>query len=204
MLGMHGNSLKTLRQDLLMQRTRFAASAGYLESLNTLNAELNLFLAQKNPSLIALYIPIQNEPDLRPGLLSWVSEKSGRRLALPFARPDKHLDFYEWAEGDVLIASKYGVPEPDPKGSELIAPDCILLPCVGWTESIAGEKHRYWRLGYGGGYFDRTLAQLRMTNPNLLCIGVGFDWQKLDGTQWQAQVHDEPLDFMLTESGLKK
>jgi 5-formyltetrahydrofolate cyclo-ligase len=77
-----------------------------------------------------------------------------------------------------------------------------LIPCVGWSQSKVGDKNHHWRLGYGGGYFDRTLAQLRKAKPNLLCIGIGFDWQKLDDAQWQAQTHDEPLDAMLTESGL--
>jgi 5-formyltetrahydrofolate cyclo-ligase len=73
---------------------------------------------------------------------------------------------------------------------------------VGWSESTEGDKKRYWRLGYGGGYFDRTLAQLRISKPNLLCVGIGFHWQKLDDSQWQAQTHDEPLDAILTETGL--
>jgi len=78
-----------------------------------------------------------------------------------------------------------------------------LMPCVGWTSSVlAGEPH-FWRLGYGGGYFDRTLAQLRKNKPNLICMGIGFDWQKLNDDQWSAQTHDEPLDMLLTESGLR-
>jgi 5-formyltetrahydrofolate cyclo-ligase len=60
----------------------------------------------------------------------------------------------------------------------------------------------YWRLGYGGGYFDRTIAGLRTIKPNVVCIGVGYDWQQLKPNQWQAEAHDEPLDAMLTESGL--
>jgi len=204
MLGMHGNSLKTLRLELLTQRTRFAADASYPKNLNQLTTGLDLFLTQENPSSIALYIPIQNEPDLRTLLLSWVLGSGKRQLALPFARADKHLDFYIWEAGDILIPSKHGVPEPDPSNPQRaqVIPDCILIPCVGWSQSI-GSKNRYWRLGYGGGYFDRTLTQLRKAKPSLICIGIGFDWQKLDDAQWQAQTHDEPLDFMLTETGLK-
>ena len=205
MHGMHGNSLKTLRQELLLKRTHFAAGASYPESLNKLTAVLSQFLSQQNPSSIALYVPIQNEPDLRPTLLSWASSNNECQLALPFARPDKHLEFYTWENGDLLIPSKHHVPEPDPKNAQRrpIIPDCILIPCVGWSQSKVGGKNHYWRLGYGGGYFDRTLAHLRKAKPGLLCIGIGFDWQQLDDTQWQAQTHDEPLDFMLTESALK-
>jgi 5-formyltetrahydrofolate cyclo-ligase len=61
----------------------------------------------------------------------------------------------------------------------------------------------YWRLGYGGGYFDRTLARLHVTKPNMISIGVGYDWQQLSPAQWQPEAHDEPLDAMLTESGLR-
>jgi 5,10-methenyltetrahydrofolate synthetase len=153
---------------------------------------------------IALYWPIQDELDLRPTLIAWSKHAFGRQLALPFARPDKHLDFYEWQDGDKLIPSKHSVPEPDPNNLDrpTISPDCILIPCVGWSSSNVNGKTHYWRLGYGGGYFDRTLKDLRKKNSKLICIGIGFDWQKLDDSQWAAQTHDEPLDMLLTESGL--
>jgi 5,10-methenyltetrahydrofolate synthetase len=206
MVDMHGNSLKTLRLDLLEQRKAFASGQSYLEVQDSLIAKLNAFLTNEGSLLrsIALYWPIQQEVDLRPTLLAWSQIAPNRKLALPVARPDKHLDFYEWLNGDVLIPSKHGVPEPNPQNSSrpAINPDCILIPCVGWSSSNINGKIHYWRLGYGGGYFDRTLAQLRKTNPNLICIGVGFDWQKLDDAQWAAQTHDEPLDLLLTESGL--
>ncbi|SNX27755.1 5-formyltetrahydrofolate cyclo-ligase [Polynucleobacter meluiroseus] len=203
---MHGNSVKTLRQDLLAQRKSFAACGDDVPLKTALLSHLQDFL-QKNASRlgsIALYWPIQDEVDLRGSLLTWVEEDKARRLCLPFARPDKHLDFYAWQEGDTLIPSQHGVPEPDPNNPRRaqIAPDCILIPCVGWSESMSATRHYFWRLGYGGGYFDRTLAQLRQAKPDLLCVGIGFDWQKLNDAQWQSQTHDEPLDIMLTESGI--
>ncbi len=206
MVDMHGNSPKTLRQDLLKQRKEFATGEGYASATANLIAQLNQFLANAGKSIqsIALYWPIQHELDLRTTLLAWMKNDAQRRLALPFARPDKHLDFFEWHEGDVLIPSKHGVPEPNPSKTSRpqLTPDCILIPCVGWSSSELEGKTYYWRLGYGGGYFDRTLAQLRKNNPNLICMGIGFDWQKLDDAQWAAQTHDEPLDMLLTESGL--
>ena len=207
MVDMHGNSLKTLRQDLLKQRKEFAAGQNYAQTKERLIAGLGQFLegAGKSLGTIALYWPIQDEIDLRPALISWASKVSGRRLALPFARPDKHLDFYEWHDGDVLIPSQHGVPEPSPNNPSrpAIDPDCILIPCVAWSSSDLAGKAHFWRLGYGGGYFDRTLAQLRKNKPNLICMGIGFEWQKLNDDQWSAQTHDEPLDMLLTESGLR-
>jgi 5,10-methenyltetrahydrofolate synthetase len=206
MVDMHGNSPKSLRQDLLAQRKQFAASASYPMAQEATLTGLASFLHTHDTQVqsIALYCPIQGELDLRPALLAWAEGIEGKTLALPFARPDKHLDFYVWQEGDLLIPSRHGVPEPDPNNPRRpqVSPDCILIPCVGWSESKVGDKTHYWRLGYGGGYFDRTLAHLRQAKPNLLCVGIGFDWQKLDDAQWQAQTHDEPLDAMLTESGL--
>ena len=206
MVDMHGNSLKSLRQDLLAQRKLFTASASFSTTQEAILGGLARFLNDHETQVqsVALYCPIQDELDLQPTLLAWASSKVGKTLALPLARPDKHLDFYTWQEGDLLIPSRHGIPEPDPNNPRRpqVTPDCILIPCVGWSESRMGDKKLYWRLGYGGGYFDRTLAQLRKAKPNLLCIGIGFDWQKLDDKQWQAQTHDEPLDAMLTESGL--
>jgi len=207
MVDMHGNSPKSLRQDLLKQRKEFAAGQNYAQTKDRLIAGLSQFLEGDGKSLgtIAVYWPIQDEVDLRPALMAWANQVFGRRLALPFARPDKHLDFYEWQDGDVLTPSQHGVPEPSPNNPlrPAVTPDCILMPCVGWTSSVlAGEPH-FWRLGYGGGYFDRTLAQLRKNKPNLICMGIGFDWQKLNDDQWSAQTHDEPLDMLLTESGLR-
>lgn len=206
MVDMHGNSVKTLRQELLKQRKDFAVGANYSQASAALIASLNNFLVKEGAAFrsIALYWPIQDEIDLRPALSIWAKSAIGRLLALPVARPDKHLDFHKWQEGDSLVPSEYGIPEPDPSNiaRPAIHPDCILIPCVGWSSSTANDKTYYWRLGYGGGYFDRTLSTLRQKNPNLICIGIGFDWQKLDDSQWAAQTHDEPLDFLITESGL--
>jgi 5-formyltetrahydrofolate cyclo-ligase len=206
MVDMHENSPKTLRQNLLKQRTAFAAEQNYAQIQALLIDRLNLLLAEQGNAWqsIALYWPIQDEIDLRSTMLAWVKNDPNRTLTLPFARSDKYLDFYQWLQGDRLHPSKHGVPEPDPSNAArpLINPDCILIPCVGWSSSVVDEKPRYWRLGYGGGYFDRTLADLRKKNPKLVCIGIAFDWQKLDDSQWSAQIHDEPLNMLLTESGL--
>lgn len=203
---MHGNSPKSLRQHLLRQRAQLAAQADYSQICAQLIAGLNQFLAGEGKCLesIALYWPIQNEPDLRPTLISWANSSTHHKMALPFARADKQLDFYEWQDGDDLRPSEHGVPEPIPSNLNrpAIDPDCILIPCVGWSCSSKNGKTHYWRLGYGGGYFDRTLSGLRKRNPGLICLGIGFNWQKLDPTQWSAQAHDEPLDMLLTETDL--
>jgi 5,10-methenyltetrahydrofolate synthetase len=203
--------LKALRNRLLRERSAYAQDPSASFASHALLAALNHALATELQSIesIALYWPIQQEIDLRQCLSEWAKAKHGRQLALPIMRADKQLDFYTWQDGDALVSRQYGISEPNPKDSniQLIEPDCILIPCVGWSWAI--NTHRdslqmhYWRLGYGGGYFDRTLARLRATKPSMACIGVGYDCQQLSSSQWQAEAHDEPLDAILTESGLR-
>jgi 5,10-methenyltetrahydrofolate synthetase len=203
--------LKTLRNRLLHERTAYAQdpSTSYVSQAVVATLDRALKVELKSIESIALYWPIQQEIDLRQCLISWANAKNGRQLALPVMRVGKQLDFYTWQEGDALVNQQHGISEPNPKDPNIqsIEPDCILIPCVGWSWAV--NTHRdslqmhYWRLGYGGGYFDRTLAHLRASKLGIMCIGVAHDWQQLSRAQWQPEAHDEPLDAMLTESGLR-
>jgi 5-formyltetrahydrofolate cyclo-ligase len=203
--------LKTLRNRLLRERAAFAQDPIASSVSQAVVAALNHTLTAELQSLgsIALYWPIQQEIDLRQCLIDWAKAKNGRQLALPIMRAEKQLDFYAWQDGDALVNQQHGISEPntDDPNIQAIEPDCILIPCVGWSWAVNTHKNslqmHYWRLGYGGGYFDRTLARLRAKRPSIVCIGVGYDWQQLSPAQWQPEAHDEPLDAMLTESGLR-
>jgi 5-formyltetrahydrofolate cyclo-ligase len=203
--------LKTLRNRLLRERVAYAQEPSTASASQAVVAALNRALIAELQSLgsIALYWPIQQEIDLRQCLISWAKAKNGRQLALPVMRADKRLDFYAWQDGDALVNQQHGISEPNSNDPNIepIEPDCILIPCVGWSWGVNTHRNslqmHYWRLGYGGGYFDRTLAHLRASKPSMICIGVGYDWQQLSLAQWQAEAHDEPLDAMLTESGLR-
>jgi 5-formyltetrahydrofolate cyclo-ligase len=203
--------LKTLRSQLLLQRTSYAQDPANCSVNKAVIAALNRALTTDLQSLgsIAFYWPIQQEIDLRQCLIDWAKAKHGRQLALPVMRADKQLDFYAWHDGDALVSQQHGISEPNLNDPNIqpIEPDCILIPCVGWSWAGNAQKDclqmQSWRLGYGGGYFDRTLARLRAIKPGIVCIGVGYDWQRLNPNQWQPEAHDEPLDAMLTESGLR-
>jgi 5-formyltetrahydrofolate cyclo-ligase len=212
MFAMPNKEPKTLRSGLLIQRASYAKSEGGSATSESIAAHLREALQTElhSTQTVALYWPIQNEIDLRSTLVEWAKTGCNRQLALPVMRADKELDFFLWRDEEPLILQQHGILEPNPEdpNAASIQPDCILIPCLGWSWDT--NRHRdlqhkqFWRLGYGGGYFDRTLAKLRKEKPTVMCIGVACDWQQLSSAEWRPEAHDEPLDAMLTESGLRR
>lgn len=133
---------------------------------------------------LGVYWPIRGEPDLRPAY----SLLSGRgvQLALPVvAQKDAPLTFIEWMPGAALTKDQFGVSIPV-SGTEM-QPDALVIPCVGFNR-------QHYRLGYGGGFYDRTLA----VQPRPLAIGVCYGFAL---TGFEADAHDAPLDVVITETG---
>ena len=138
------------------------------------------------PRMMAFCWPIKHEPDVRAVVESWAG--LGVRAALPVVlAPDRPLVFREWTADSRLEADRYGIPTP--VDGDFVQPDMILLPLNGFD--AAG-----YRLGYGGGYFDRTLATL---SPRPLAVGVGFEINRLPSIRPEA--HDQRLDWIVTENG---
>lgn len=133
------------------------------------------------------YWPIKGEPDLRPLLAALHDE--GVIIALPVvevrAAP---LIFRCWTPGTKMVRGDWNIPIPPPEAARL-TPDITLAPCLGWDD-------RCFRLGWGGGYFDRTLAVLK---PRPLTIGVALTAARLPTIH--PQPHDIALDLILTEDG---
>lgn len=113
----------------------------------------------------------------------------GAVAALPAViAKDAPLQFRKWWPGAPMTFGVYGIPIPD--GTELVIPDAAIVPMNGFDESG-------YRLGYGGGYFDRTLAA---TVPRPLAIGVSFELARLPTIY--PQPHDISMDFVVTEAGI--
>jgi 5,10-methenyltetrahydrofolate synthetase len=133
--------------------------------------------------------PVQNEPDLRPFIAGLIA--AGCRAVLPVVlRPGVPLAFREWWPEQPLVPDRYGIPTPT--DGDFLHPAILLLP----VNAFDAGNHR---LGYGGGFFDRTLAALA---PRPLAIGVGFDFQRVASIRPAA--HDLPLDAVVTESGCQR
>jgi 5-formyltetrahydrofolate cyclo-ligase len=118
----------------------------------------------------------------------------GLTMALPvITQLGRPLAFRRFEAGDVLAVRKWGIREPQ-ESAPLVEPDLMLLPLLAFDATG-------WRLGYGGGFYDRTLARLRARKP-LIAIGFAFDEQEVDAVPHDA--YDQRLDYVLSPSGLRQ
>jgi len=135
------------------------------------------------------YWPIKGEPDLRPLLAALAA--GGVIVALPVVEVKAApLAFRRWTPATRMVRGDWGIPVPPPEAARLV-PQVALAPLVGWDG--AG-----YRLGYGGGYFDRTLAALA---PRPFVVGVGYEAARL--ATIYPQPHDIRLDAIVTEAGVR-
>ena len=138
-------------------------------------------------AVVAGYWPLRDEFDVRALLRALDGE--GLVCALPVvAAPDRALAFRRWRPGDRLTEGAFGIAEPAPDRPE-VRPVALLVPLL----AVDGAGRR---LGYGRGYYDRTLAALRATGP-ATAIGVCFEAQRV--AEVPAEAHDQRLDWVLTE-----
>lgn len=176
---------KDMRSHLITQRMSIASEQRQAWSAR-ISEKLAATLSASTDSLIGFYWPFQGEYDARPTLTAL--QDRGVRLALPLVvEKDQPLMFRAWSPGSAMTRGIWNIPIP--AEGEPVVPDVVIAPLVGYDE------HGY-RLGYGGGYYDRTIAAM----PNKpLCIGVGFALARLETIH--PQTHDIPMDMIHTEAG---
>lgn len=136
-------------------------------------------------AIVAGYWPLSGEIDVRP-LMQALAQR-GCTLALPETPPPgSALTFHRWQDGAALLPGRFGTVHPPP---DEVVPDVLLVPLLGFDRG----GHR---LGYGAGYYDRTLAVL----PGAYAIGCGFAAQEV--ARVPAEVHDRRLDLIATEAAV--
>jgi 5-formyltetrahydrofolate cyclo-ligase len=114
----------------------------------------------------------------------------GAQLALPVVHAkDRELTFSEWRQGAQLVAGTYGILQPRSEAAQL-EPDVILVP-------LTAFDRRCRRIGYGAGYYDRTLADLRKRRV-VVAVGIAFAAQEVEAIP--VEEHDQRLDLVLTEN----
>jgi len=173
-----------------LREERLALSAETrAERASKLASHLDALIGDVNGRIVSAYWPIKAEFDLRP----WMERlcKRGATAALPVVEVQSApLVFRAWTPGMKMEKGFWNIPVP-PASSPRLIPEISLAPLVGW------DKFGY-RLGYGGGYFDRTLATL---SPKPFVIGVGLHDAQIPTIQ--PQEHDIRLDAIVTEQGLQ-
>jgi 5-formyltetrahydrofolate cyclo-ligase len=143
-------------------------------------------------AIIAGYWPIQSE--INPFPLLQIFEERGYGLALPCLMEEGEgfrMIFRRFSLGDDLVSGPFDIHQPAGDADE-IAPDMVLLPLLAFDE-------QGWRLGYGGGYYDRVLARLR-AQKDVKGYGIAFSGQQL--AEIPFEVHDQPLDGIFTDQGV--
>lgn len=146
-------------------------------------------LASDRRACVAVYWPIRGEPDLCPSYAE--ISKRGFELCLPVViEKDRALVFRRWRPGERLAPDRLRIPAP-PDG-KVVRPDIIVAPFVGFDQGG-------FRLGYGGGYYDRTLAEL---SPAPRLIATGYAFAELRSIYPQA--HDIPMDAVVTENAIRR
>ena len=177
-----------LRRRLGEARERFVAGDDRLRAQDALAAHLGAVLAELMPTVLGLYWPLRSEfnavvPCLADARLNPVT------LALPWARRTPvDMHYRAWDRLPPRATDECGIPGSD---GPRVTPDVVLVPCLGFTREG-------WRLGYGGGYFDRWLA----ANPHVTALGVAWSVGELASGEFTPQPHDQALMLVVTEHGV--
>jgi 5-formyltetrahydrofolate cyclo-ligase len=175
---------RTERQRLLALRTA-VPSGQRREWGKAIEARLRPLLQEQANIVLGAYWPFQAEFDPRP-LIDWLIAQ-GSAVALPAVIDKKGpLEYRTWRPGDPLVNGVWNIPVPQKR--DLVIPHAVLAPVVGFDRQC-------YRLGYGGGYFDRTLSAL---SPRPRAIGVGFELSRIETIY--SQPFDMPMDAVVTEA----
>ncbi len=204
----------TARRDLIEQRLNLPDR---LQRADLLQRVMRIWLVGREDAVIGAYWPIKGEFDPLPALYRWqedailsqesegnhghalegraeaatenIANRSPRKIGLPVVnKVHKTLTFHAWYPGCPMEEDAYGIPKP--KDTEVIVPTLLFVPCVGYGPGG-------FRLGYGGGFYDRTLATLQ---PKPFTVGLGYSHGWLPDLE--AEPHDVPLDAILNDKGV--
>lgn len=176
------------RRRLLTLRTG-AAPALRREWGRRIEAGLRPVLRERPGITLGVYWPFQAEFDPRP-LIDWLISE-GSAVALPAVVEKKGpLEYRAWRPGEPLVNGVWNIPIP--RKRDIVIPQAVLAPLVGFDRAC-------YRLGFGGGYFDRTLAAL---TPRPLAIGVGFELSQIETIY--PQPFDMPMDVVVTEAEIRR
>ena len=176
--------LTGLRESLSFEERR--------RSAQVIMQRLDSYIRQTPELIVSVYWPIKGEPNLR----EWMKAlcQRGTRVALPVVESSASpMVFREWIPGARMEPGIWNIPIP--VEGDLVVPTLIIAPVVGFDAAN-------YRLGNGGGYFDRTLAELTSNKQRPCLIGVGYECLQIPTIF--PQPHDIAMDAMITEKPSRK
>jgi len=186
------DDLRRFRDDL---RARFLAAreaivpAEHARLSRDIEAHVETLLGGWRIGTLGFCWPVRGEFDARPLVARALAR--GLRGALPVVvGADAPLAFRQWTPRSEMREDRFGIPIP--AAGATLAPDVILMPVVAFDGGG-------FRLGYGGGFFDRSLAAL---DPRPLAVGIGFECLRADTIR--PQPYDLPMDWLVTETGARQ
>ena len=176
-----------MRGKLMDARNEMARSGGFDAAEKASKQAMDYLMPLAQDTVIAFYWPLQNEIDCR--LLLSDLERRGMRIALPVViTPDSPLEFRAFSTGDALERGVFNTKHPLPDAPKLV-PDIMIIPALAFDAT----GHR---LGYGGGFYDRTIALY----DNARAIGFAFSGQIIDYVP--RTDHDRILEAIITDDGV--
>ncbi|WP_126286572.1 5-formyltetrahydrofolate cyclo-ligase [Burkholderia stagnalis] len=153
-----------------------------------LDARLRALLERLAPRTVGFYWPLPGEFDARAAVLAWRDAQAGRQAALPVIREQRTpLEFHVWDAATPMREGHHRIPEP--ASGVVVVPDLLLIPCVGFDTWL-------YRLGYGGGYYDRTLAAWP---GDALPVTVGIAYEACRVDALPAEDHDLAMRWVVTD-----
>ncbi|SAK86171.1 5-formyltetrahydrofolate cyclo-ligase [Caballeronia temeraria] len=180
-----------LRARLLATREAQSEQAGQSARNEALAIRIREVLARHEARCVGVYWPVAGEFDARDAVARWLAVDESRGAALPVVvTPHARMVFHAWRADTPMKEGRYRIPVPAEE--VVVVPDLLLIPCVGF------DSDRY-RLGYGGGYYDRTLAAW----PNgARPVTIGIAYESGRSRALPRETHDMPLDAIVTESAI--
>jgi 5-formyltetrahydrofolate cyclo-ligase len=187
------NKAALRKQNALIRAKAAAAAPESATDLARHADTLKSALLPREGMIVAGYWPIRSEIDPTP-LLGELAQR-GYQTALPATpQPDEALVFYLWQPGEALVDGPYGTSEPASTAPQC-EPDCLLVPMLAFDDA-------FYRLGYGGGFYDRSLTVIRKSKPDASAVGIAYPEQKVE--RIPIGPHDARLDAVLTPHGLMR
>ncbi|MGH6989333.1 MAG: 5-formyltetrahydrofolate cyclo-ligase [Stellaceae bacterium] len=180
---------RKVRRAELIARRQALSPAERRAASDAIERHLRAVLAERAPTVVSFYWPFRGEFGARRLIVDLLA--LGWRAALPVVVQKKApLEFRLWTPDAAMEKGVWDIPVP--RDGAAVVPQVVLAPVVGFDDAC-------YRLGYGGGYYDRTLVTI---SPRAFAIGVGFEFQRLDTIH--PQPFDQRLDMIVTETAIQR